>query len=79
MVSAWVVAALCRAAMAHPSSMTCDYTCLAQYTPGSPFGLMYVSNVGATSGNTCKITTDIPRMAIPQILLTLVSAESDRQ
>lgn len=48
--------------LAHPSSMTCNYNCMAQYTPGSTFGLMYgVPTIGATSGDTCKITTDIPQ------------------
>eukprot|EP00435_Cladocopium_sp_Y103_P049425 s250_g14.t3 len=58
--AAWV-ATLCRVVLAHPSSMTCNYNCMAQYTPGSTFGLMYVPTIGATSGDTCKITTDIPQ------------------
>ena len=37
--------------LAHPSSMTCNYNCMAQYTPGSTFGLMYgVPTIGGVGG-----------------------------
>eukprot|EP00434_Breviolum_minutum_P013743 symbB.v1.2.012120.t1/scaffold830.1/size159233/13 len=48
-------------AVAWPGSLQCNYDCMAQYTPGSAFGQMYVANIGATSGDTCKITTNIPQ------------------
>lgn len=73
--------------VAWPGSLQCNYDCMAQYTPGSAFGQMYVANIGlvpswcpvgvdfrvsmshgwlqlvwgATSGDTCKITTNIPQ------------------
>ena len=31
---------------AWPGSLQCNYDCMAQYTPGSAFGQMYVSNIG---------------------------------
>ena len=47
-------------AAAYPTSMACDFACMGGYTPGSTFGYMGVANIGATSGDTCKIATDVP-------------------
>ncbi|CAE7572025.1 unnamed protein product [Symbiodinium sp. CCMP2592] len=47
-------------AAAYPGSMSCDFTCVGGYTPGSSFGFMGIANIGATSGDTCKIATDVP-------------------
>ena len=47
-------------AAAYPGSMSCDFTCMGGYTPGSSFGFMGIANIGATSGDTCKIATDVP-------------------
>jgi len=47
-------------AAAYPGSMSCDFACMGGYTPGSSFGHMGIANVGATSGDTCKIATDVP-------------------
>lgn len=32
--------------VAWPGSLQCNYDCMAQYTPGSAFGQMYVANIG---------------------------------
>ncbi|CAE7709787.1 unnamed protein product [Symbiodinium sp. CCMP2456] len=47
-------------AAAWPESLTCDFSCMGGYTPGSAFGPMGIANIGATSGDTCKIATDVP-------------------
>mgnify|MGYP002803635865 CR=1 len=47
-------------ALAYPSSQTCDFACLGGYTPGSSYGYMGIANIGATTGATCAIATDIP-------------------
>ncbi|CAE6972329.1 unnamed protein product [Symbiodinium sp. CCMP2592] len=47
-------------AAAYPGSMSCDFACMGGYTPGSSFTYMGIANVGATSGDTCKIATDVP-------------------
>ncbi|CAE7358525.1 unnamed protein product [Symbiodinium microadriaticum] len=47
-------------AAAWPGSLSCDFSCMGGYTPGSSFGYMGIANVGATSGDTCKIATDVP-------------------
>ncbi|CAK9000563.1 Cytochrome b561 [Durusdinium trenchii] len=45
---------------AYPSLLDCDYSCMGSYTPGAAFNYMSVATIGATSGDTCKITTNIP-------------------
>ena len=45
---------------AGPGSMTCDYACMEQYTPGATFNYMGIANIGATTGATCAITSDVP-------------------
>ncbi|CAJ1442851.1 unnamed protein product [Effrenium voratum] len=53
-------AAMLWKAAAHPASMTCNYACLGGYSEGSSFGFMGIASVGATTGDTCKITHDVP-------------------
>ncbi|CAE7210298.1 unnamed protein product [Symbiodinium natans] len=47
-------------AAAYPSSMTCDFACMAQYTAGSSFGPMGIATIGNTTGDTCMIATNVP-------------------
>eukprot|EP00435_Cladocopium_sp_Y103_P006109 s175_g1.t5 len=42
------------------SSMQCDFACMANYGPGASFGYMGIATMGATSGATCAIATDVP-------------------
>mmetsp|Transcript_70043 Transcript_70043/g.110711 ORF Transcript_70043/g.110711 Transcript_70043/m.110711 type:complete len:180 (+) Transcript_70043:62-601(+) len=54
------VSLLLSLAAGHPSSMSCDFACMAAYVPGASFGYMGIANIGATSGATCAIATDVP-------------------
>ncbi|CAL1129153.1 unnamed protein product [Cladocopium goreaui] len=54
------VSLLLSLAASYPSSMQCDFACMANYGPGASFGYMGIANVGATSGATCAIATDVP-------------------
>eukprot|EP00435_Cladocopium_sp_Y103_P006140 s175_g1.t8 len=47
-------------AAGYPSSMQCDFACMANYGPGASFGYMGIATMGATSGATCAIATDVP-------------------